>query len=63
MCTPPLDRSGRLIRQAAGKELVKYQPQRVDIAANAGLALSNLLGSHVSRSARSLAASRGVVAA
>jgi hypothetical protein len=34
-------------RPPSVRQLIKYQPQRVDIAANAGLALSNLFWCHV----------------
>ena len=49
MRSPPLDRSGCLIRKASGEKLIKHESQRVDIAANAGFAFSNLLWSHVGR--------------
>src|ERR1700730_9634312 len=63
MRPPPLDRSGCLIREASGEELIKHEPQRVDIAANAGFAFSNLLWRHVGRCTCSLAPARGVVVA
>ena len=63
MRAPPLDRSGCLIRKASGEQLIKDEPQRVDIAAHAGFAFSNLLWSHVGRRARSFAPARGIVAA
>ena len=59
----PLDRGVCLIRKAPGEQLIKHESQRVDIAANAGLALSNLLWSHVGRRTCSLASARGIVAA
>ena len=63
MRPPPLDRGVCLIRKASGEQLIKDQPQRVDIAANAGLALSNLLWSHVGRRTRSFAPTGGIVVA
>ena len=63
MRAPPLDRSGCLIRKASGEQLIKHEPQRVDIAANAGFALSNLLWSHVGRRTCSFAPASGIVAA
>ncbi len=59
----PLDRGVCLIRKVPGEQLIKYESQRVDIAANAGLALSNLLRSHVGRRTCGFAAARCVVAA
>src|ERR1700686_1726843 len=62
MRSPPLNGGGCLIRQASGEQLIKDQSKRVDVAANAGFALRNLLGSHVGGRPRSLALARGVVA-
>ena len=59
----PLDWGVCLIRKVPGEQLIKHESQRVDIAANAGLALSNLLRSHVGRRACGLAAARGIVVA
>ncbi len=59
----PFDWSVCLIRKVPGEQLIKYESQRVDIAANAGLALSNLFGSHVGRRTRGLASASGIVAA
>ena len=63
MRPPPLDRSVRLVGKASGEELIKHETQRVDVAANAGLALSDLLWSHVGRRTRSFAPAKGIVAA
>src|SRR5208283_5500897 len=52
-----------LIRKVPGEQLIKYKPQRIDIAANAGLALSNLFRSHVSRRTCGFAPARCIVAA
>src|ERR1019366_3083754 len=63
MGVSPLHWGVCLIRKVPSEQLIKHEPQRVDIAANAGLALCNLLWSHVSRCTRSLAPSRCIVAA
>ena len=63
MRPPPLDRGRCLIRKASGEQLIKDKPQRVDIAADAGFAFSNLLWRHVGRRTGSFAAATGIVVA
>src|SRR5271157_2722141 len=62
MCPSPFDRGVCLIRKVPGKQLIEYESQRIDIAANAGFALCDLFWSHVGGRTGSVAPARGIIA-
>ena len=63
MGPPPLHKGACLKRETSGEQLINHQPQRVDVAANAGLSLSNLFWSHIGRRTRGFAPPLGIVVA